>query len=76
MNYPKKRSEIYRYMMSYNHRELNRKERAVTELNSMCRRYDSMCGTIKTYNLNDLNPEQKRAFYDRKPIPNLSTKES
>lgn len=63
-------------MMSYNHRELNRKERSIAELNNICKRYTAMCGDIKSYNINDLTPEQKKAFYDRKPIPNLSTKES
>lgn len=62
--------------MSYNHRELNRKERSAAELNSICKRYTLMCGAVKTYNINDLTPEQKKAFYDRKPIPNLTIKES
>ena len=74
--YTKKRSEIYRRMMSYNHRESNRKERSVAELNNICKRYVLMCGTVKTYNINDLTEEQKKAFYNRKPIPNLTIKES
>ena len=50
-----------------NHREQNRKERGVKELNMMCASYDSKCSAIRTFNINDLSPAQRRAFDRREP---------
>lgn len=53
-----------------NHREQNRKERGVKELNMMCASYDSKCSAIRTFNINDLSPTQRRAFDRREPAKN------
>lgn len=53
-----------------NHREMNRKERGVAELNMMCASYDSKCSAIRTFNINDLSPAQRRAFDRREPAKN------
>lgn len=53
-----------------NHREMNRKERGVKELNMMCASYDSKCAPVRTFNYNDLSPAQRRAFDRREPSKN------
>lgn len=53
-----------------NHREQNRKERGVKELNMMCASYNSKCSAIRTFNINDLSPVQRRAFDRREPAKN------
>lgn len=53
-----------------NHREQNRKERGVKELNIMCASYDSKCSAIRTFNINDLSPTQRCAFDRREPAKN------
>lgn len=53
-----------------NHREQNRKERGVKELNMMCASYDSKCAPVCTFNYNDLSPAQQRAFVRREPAKN------
>lgn len=53
-----------------NHREQNRKERGVKELHMMCASYDSKCSAIRTFNINDLSPAQRRAFDRREPAKN------
>ena len=53
-----------------NHREQNRKERGVKELNMMCASYDSKCSAIRTFNINDLSPAQRLAFDRREPAKN------
>lgn len=53
-----------------NHREQNRKERGVKELNMMCASYDSKCSAVRTFNYNDLSPAQRRAFDRREPAKN------
>lgn len=53
-----------------NHREMNRKERGVAELNAMCRSYDLKCAPVRTFNYNDLSPAQQRAFARREPAKN------
>ena len=53
-----------------NHREMNRKERGVAELNAMCRSYDLKCSPVRTSNYNDLSPAQRRAFARREPAKN------
>lgn len=53
-----------------NHREQNRKERGVAELNAMCRSYDLKCSPVRTFNYNDLSPAQRRAFASREPAKN------
>lgn len=53
-----------------NHREMNRKERGVAELNAMCRSYDLKCVPVRTFNYNDLSPAQRRAFDRREPAKN------
>lgn len=53
-----------------NHREMNRKERGVAELNAMCRSYDLKCSPVHTFNYNDLSPAQRLAFARREPAKN------
>lgn len=53
-----------------NHREQNRKERGVKELNMMCASYNSKCSAIRTFNINDLSTTQRRAFDRREPAKN------
>ena len=53
-----------------NHREMNRKERGVAELNAMCRSYDLKCAPVRTFNYNDHSPDQRRAFDRREPAKN------
>lgn len=53
-----------------NHREQNRKERGVKELNLMCASYDSKCPAVHTFNYNDLSTAQRRAFARREPSKN------
>lgn len=53
-----------------NHREQNRKERGVKELNLMCASYDSKYSAVHTFNYNDLSPDQRRAFARREPSKN------
>ena len=57
-------------MQFFNHREMNRKERSLKELNNMCMLYDSKCNPVKTFNYNDLSPAQRRAFDRREPAKN------
>ena len=57
-------------MVFFNHRELNRKERAREELNQICRSYDANCSPVRTFNVNDLSPAQRRAFDRREPCKN------
>lgn len=53
-----------------NHREQNREERGVKELNMMCASYDSKCSAVRTFNINDLSPAQRRAFDRQEPAKN------
>lgn len=53
-----------------NHREQNRKERGVKELNLMCASYDSKCSAVHAFNYNDLSLAQRRAFARREPSKN------
>lgn len=53
-----------------NHREQNRKERGVKELNMMCASYNSKCSAIRTFNIHDLSTTQRRAFDRREPAKN------
>lgn len=62
-------------MASLNHRELNRKERSVKELNEMCRAYDANCKPVHIFNYNDLSPAQRQAFARREPCKNYLREE-